>query len=61
MASTCSTVLPLPKIDLRHAVAHGPVMVDLGEAEIFKWQVAQMLERRVNRCLSLADFFEQRA
>ena len=42
-----------------HAVAQGAVVIDLGEAQVFKRHVAHLLQRRFHRDLAAAHFFQQ--
>jgi hypothetical protein len=49
----------LAKNYFRHSGAQGPVMIDFGEAQVFKRHVAQALHGIVRRELALADCFEQ--
>ena len=61
MATTCSRVLPLAEDDLRHAVAQGAMMVDLGEAEVFKRHMADFGERLFDVDPAFPNLFEEGA
>jgi hypothetical protein len=50
--------LPLPKNYLGHSVPQGAMVIDLGESQIFEWQMPQPLHRFVRLQLSLANFLE---
>ena len=59
MAATCAAFC-LRQNHLGHAGAQGAVMVDLGEADVFKGQVSQAIERIGNAGVAFANFVEQR-
>ena len=40
MAAICSGVLPRPENDLRTALPERPMVIDAGEAEVFKRRLA---------------------
>jgi hypothetical protein len=41
-----------------HALAEGAMVIDLGESEVFEWEMAETLHRLVGRELSGAYFLE---
>ena len=51
--------LPFSEDDFRHASTQRAVMIDLGEAKIFKRHVTQTCDRVVGRDFSLADILEK--
>ena len=53
--------LALAEDHFRHPLAEGAMVVHLGEAQVFKWEVAQPLDRFVGRQLFLSNLLEQLA
>jgi hypothetical protein len=51
--------LTLPKDHFGHPGAEAAMMIDLGESQIFKWQVAQTFDGIVRSDFSLAHLIEK--
>jgi hypothetical protein len=52
--------LALREDHLRHAVAQRPVVVHLGKAEIFEWQMPHALHRRIHFHRAASYLLQQR-
>ena len=50
-----------PEYDFGNAMAHGAMVVDVGESQIFERQVPHAMKRRIDIRGPAADFFEENA